>query len=649
MSGSDAELWLLLYGFFYTAVVLYWARIAAVENRNVETFFSAGHALSPWISALSLAGASLAAYLVLGGSEDIARHGLTSPALLEAGVAIALPGTLLFKRLWFVCQRLRLSSQAELFRAYYESDFLVVVSVLVAVIFAVGFAGLELRALSHLTADLSGGIVSPLIAGTVISFVLAGYVIIGGMRAVGYLGAIQAVLIAAATAALAGYALLSVGGLAALNTQLAALAKSHADLFSLSGVIRFTAGFGRTDDTLGPSALTSLGIACAFMGFQLSPLATKIVLSTRGATGFGAGQTWVTAAAFGGLIVVGVALIGAVGLIHPEMTVSGMLTGLGQHSPWFMAWGYIGFIAGVQLFAGLALLTAGEALVRHLYKPYFHASLSRRATVNITRIVIALLALISLLMQALTPISLSALAAVALPISFQLATPLLGCTWLRWITRPAAVTGVGFGIAGVILTEPLGLEILSWLGLQLPWGRWPWTLPSVLWGGAANLAATLLISAITNRTIFSAEATEIRAFLSSQLGPKRRGRNASGLTSFAWSAVLIWLFFALGPGLVFGNFAFGVPGTARPWVTGMPSIWAWSALCWALGVGLIWFLAYRMEMADPVHIDIDAYEPPPRLKRDTRATEAARLKAVLITAGVLFAIVTVLVLSFGAR
>ncbi|MFX8871852.1 hypothetical protein ABTM94_19145, partial [Acinetobacter baumannii] len=92
--------------------------------------------------------------------------------------------------------------------------------------------------------------------------------------------------------------------------QLAALAKNHADLFSLAGVIRFTAGFGRTNDTLGPSALTSLGLACAFMGFQLSPLATKIVLSTRGATGFGAGQTWVTAAAFGGLIVVGVALIG---------------------------------------------------------------------------------------------------------------------------------------------------------------------------------------------------------------------------------------------------------------------------------------------------------------------------------------------------
>ena len=59
--------------------------------------------------------------------------------------------------MWFVCQRLRLSSQAELLRVYYGSDFLVVVSTAIAVLFAVGFAGLQARAISHLLFVLSDG------------------------------------------------------------------------------------------------------------------------------------------------------------------------------------------------------------------------------------------------------------------------------------------------------------------------------------------------------------------------------------------------------------------------------------------------------------------------------------------------------------
>ena len=30
---------------------------------------------------------------------------------------------------------------------------------------------------------------------------------------------------------------------------------------------------------------------------------------------------------------------------------------------------------------------------------------------------------------------------------------------------------------------------------------------------------------------------------------------------------------------------------------GIPSIWAWHILFWILGVGMMWFLAYKMEMS----------------------------------------------------
>jgi hypothetical protein len=61
---------------------------------------------------------------------------------------------------------------------------------------------------------------------------------------------------------------------------------------------------------------------------------------------------------------------------------------------------------------------------------------------------------------------------------------------------------------------------------------------------------------------------------------------------------LAWFFFAIGPGAIIGNWIFGEPAAGRAgWVFGIPSIWAWQILFWLLGVGMMWFLAYKMEMA----------------------------------------------------
>lgn len=629
-------MWLPLYGLLYAVVTLYWARVAAQQNGDYQTYFSASHSLAPWVSALVMAGASLSGWAILGGADEIAQRGFSLTATLQAGVLLALPGVLFFKRLWFVGQRLQLSSQGELLRSYYRSEFLVTFSAIVAVLFAVAFAGLQLRALSLLIQSLTDGAVSAEVAGVGLGLLLFGYVAVGGMRAVGYLGAVQTVLAAAALVGFAGFALIVVGGFGALNAGLAVLAADPAQAarFMIAGVVQFTGGAAPSG-----TALASLSFAFALMGFQASPLAAKIVLSTRSARGFAAGQTWVMAGFFGGLLAVAMACLGAAALVQPGLSVAGLL---GSVSPWFAAWLFIGLLAGVQVMAGLGLLTAAEALVRQIYKPWFHGAMDRKATVTVTRVVIGLLVLLSVGMQALTPVTLSALGALALPLAFQLWTPLLGMTWLRWITPQAAVTGVGFGIAGVLLTEPFGFAVLSYLGLDLPWGRWPWTIRSAGWGMAANLAVLLLISAFTQRRGFGEEATEARRFLAANLRTTPRAR---ALTSTAWAVMLAWGFLAIGPGLVFGNAAF--VGADGRWLVGMPSLWAWGVLFWALGLGLIWFLSYKMEMASPFDGDIPAYTPPPRLRRDQRSAEAARLRALLVTGAVGLTLIVLTALSFG--
>lgn len=200
-------IWLPLYALFYTAVMLYWARVAAQGNSGGEGFFSAGHSLAPWVSALVSAGASLTGWFALGGSGEIAQRGFATPALLVAGIALALPGVFFFKRLWVVAERLRLSSQAEIFRVYYDSAFLVAVSAAVAMLFALGFCGLQMRALAVAVSQLSDGSVSQLSVGVVLGFILFAGTAIGGMRSIGYFGVIQTVLAFAAIVTLAGFGL----------------------------------------------------------------------------------------------------------------------------------------------------------------------------------------------------------------------------------------------------------------------------------------------------------------------------------------------------------------------------------------------------------------------------------------------------------
>jgi len=65
----------------------------------------------------------------------------------------------------------------------------------------------------------------------------------------------------------------------------------------------------------------------------------------------------------------------------------------------------------------------------------------------------------------------------------------------------------------------------------------------------------------------------------------------------AWIITIAWLFFGIGPGAVIGNDIFGSPNDISTWTFGIPSIWAWHILFWVLGVGMMWFLAYKMEMS----------------------------------------------------
>ena len=137
----------------------------------------------------------------------------------------------------------------------------------------------------------------------------------------------------------------------------------------------------------------------------------------------------------------------------------------------------------------------------------------------------------------------------------------------------------------------------------MPWGRWPWTIHSAGWGIFFNLGVCIIISAMTQDSGSRAHRMKYHDFLREHASLSEAKR---GLIPIAWIITLAWMFFGIGPGAVLGNYIFGEPNDAATWVFGMPSIWAWQILFWILGVGMMWFLAYKMEMSTVPDREVEA-------------------------------------------
>ncbi len=652
MNLSDSMIWLMLFLFLYGIVTLYWARLASGFNRHSSGFFHGDGALAPWMTALTMAGASVSGWIVLGFPEMIAIHGFGFAVLGVAGIVLPLAGVLFFKRQWVLARRYGFTSQGEIFRGYYGGHGLAVISVAIAVIFAIGFTGMQLRAVSLVLSQISGGDTPASTFVWLIALFLFAYCVIGGMRVVGYLGSLQAVLLALAIFGLGIAVIVSTSGFVALNQQLATLAQNDQmlarRLFEVSGVIQFTSGLG-TDVPVASqwTAVMILSTALALMGFQATPMATQLILATRSANGFAAGQTWVMAGFFGALVVFAIVLTGAAGLENASQgnMIQSLLGDLSAKSPWFVAAIAVGLVASVQIVAGLSLVTAAGGLVRDIYIPFFHKGLEANEAVLYARILIGLLLLTSVLLAILLPVGLSAIGAIALPVAFQLWPALIGVCWFKIISRQAATTGAVIGIFAVLITDSLGINILGFLGLDLPWGRWPWTIHSAAWGMFFNLLTVIAISAITQGRGHSGQASEMRKFLFSQSNRKAKSR---ALKPAAWSAVLAWFFLALGPGVVLGNFAFGPAGGGfEAWIVGMPSLWAWTLLFWVLGVFLIWFLSYKLEFATAPVAAITPIEQVPRLLPHDKKMQGNELVTLVWSIAGVAGVIALTVWIFG--
>ena len=620
--------WLIAFVILYWIYCVYWGLRCAQMAKTATDYFVAGRRLGLWVFVLAATATSFSGWTFMGHPGLIYRDGFQYAYASFYAITIPFTGVMFLKRQWILGKRFGYVTPGEMLADYFKGDGVRILTVVIALCFSIPYLGLQLAASGKLFNVLSDGLFTVTAGTWVLAAVVLVYVASGGLRAVAYVDTLQCVLLAFGIVAVGFIAYDLVGGWTELNKGLANVAKvkgakwgftqdGYSSYLAIPGVIQFTAGLGKETPVGGLwTGVMVLTYMFALMGTHSAPAFTMWAFGNADPRPFAPQQVW--ASSFGiGLILffftaaqgMGAHLLGAnpavnaagvnIANVLPESIGKGgqgnlvpfYINTIGDAAPWFVGLLAVCALAAMQSTGAAYMSTAGGMLTRDLYKKYLNPKASHATQKLFGRMGVAFIVFSALLVATYSKDALVLLGGLAVAFGFQMWVPLMSVCYFPFFTRQGVTLGMAAGIVAVMLTESIGVKLF---GDALPWGRWPWTMHSAFWGMFFNLGTAIIVSAMTQNASDRAHRQKYHDFLAQHAGLPA---SKQGLKPVAWAITLAWLFFGIGPGAVIGNDIFGSPNDYSTWTFGIPSIWAWQILFWALGVGMMWFLAYKMEMS----------------------------------------------------
>ncbi len=635
--------WLFAFVVLYWAYCIYWGLKCARMARTAGDYFIAGRQLSMWVFVLAATATSFSGWTFMGHPGLIYRDGFQYAYASFYTITIPFTGVIFLKRQWMLGKRYGYVTPGEMFSDYFQGDAIRILTVIVAMLFSVPYLGVQLGASGFLFNVLTDGLFSVNMGMWLLSLVVLIYVAAGGLRAVAYVDTLQCILLALGIVITGFIALNIAGGWGSMNEGLAKLAASpvgkwgttkgygggdYNAYFAIPGVIQFTAGLGKQTPVGGLwTGIMCLTYMFALMGIQSSPAFSMWAFSNNNPRPFAPQQVWASSAGIGFILFfftasqgMGAHLLGAnpavtkAGLAmsdvlaasiakKPDSLVPHYFNWIAPAAPWLVGLLAVCALAAMQSTGAAYMSTAGGMLTRDLYKRYLNPNASHETQKVAGRVGVLIIVISALLVATFSRDALVLLGGLAVAFGFQMWPALAAVCWMPKITRQGATWGLAVGLLAVIFTENFGLTILKGIGIDI-WGRWPWTIHSAGWGIIFNVAVCWIVSANTQDAAAAAHRQKYHDFLAehASLSPEKQG-----LVPMAWGVTLAWMFFGIGPGAVIGNWIFGAPNAGyAAWTFGIPSIWAWQILFWALGVGMMWLLAYKMEMSTVPETEIEA-------------------------------------------
>ena len=636
-------IWLFTFVLVYWAYCIFWGIKCARMAKTAGDYFIAGRQLSMWVFVLAATATSFSGWTFMGHPGLVYRDGFQYAYASFYTITIPFTGVLFLKRQWMLGKRFGYVTPGEMFSDYFQGDAIRILTVLVALLFSIPYLGVQLGASGFLFNVLTDGMFSINVGMWLLSAVVLIYVAAGGLRAVAYVDTLQCILLGLGIIITGFIALDLAGGWGALNEGLAKLAASpvgkwgttkgygggdYNAYFAIPGVIQFTAGLGKETPIGGLwTGVMCLTYMFALMGIQSSPAFSMWSFANNNPRPFAPQQVWASSMGIGFILFfftafqgMGAHLLGANPAVSeagfalsdvlsgaiakkPDSLVPHYINQIASAAPWLVGLLAVCALAAMQSTGAAYMSTAGGMLTRDLYKRYLNPTASHENQKLAGRFGVLIIVTSALLVATFSRDALVLLGGLAVAFGFQMWPALIAVCWYPKFTRQGVSWGLAAGLLGVIFTENFGLAILKSVGIDL-WGRWPWTIHSAGWGMLVNLSVCWIVSAQTQTEAAMAHRMRYHNFLREHA---TLSAGKQGLVPVAWAVTLGWMFFGIGPGAVIGNWIFGEPGAGvAGWTFGIPSIWAWQILFWALGVGMMWFLAYKMELSTMPEKEIQA-------------------------------------------
>ncbi len=624
-------IWLFIFVGIYWSYCLFWGIKGALSSKTATDYMLAGRGIGLWVFVLAATATSFSGWTFMGHPGLLYRDGFQYAYASFYAITIPFTGVMFLKRQWMLGRRFGFITPGEMLAAYFKSDAARLLTVLVALVFSIPYLGIQLRASGFLFNVLTDGALSVEVGMWLLSAVVVAYVASGGLRAVAYVDTMQAVLLAAGIVAIGVIAIYYVpdmkAGLAAL-TEIGPDGKAlfgkttpegYSQYIAIPGVIQFVSGAHETQGGAWTGIMV-LSYMFALMGIQSAPAFSMWAFANKSPAPFVPQQVWASSFGIGFILFVFTAFQGlgshflgadaAFLAAHPELVNNVMGTGLGGKdlmesagkqgnlvpqliwlmgdvAPWLVGLLSVCALAAMQSTGSGYMSTAGSMITRDVLKRFIMPNATDGQQKLMGRSMVVCIVLAALVVATTATDALVLLGGLAVAYGFMMWPSLIAVCWWPFLTRSGIVIGLIAGLIAVTLTEKIGAQFM-------PWGRWPMTIHSAGWGIIFNLGLAILISAVTQNAGDRAHRMTFHNFLREHASVPVHKK---GLVPIAWIITLVWFFFGVGPGAVIGNWIFGSPADASTWMFGIPSIWAWQLLWWALGVCMMWFLAVKMEMS----------------------------------------------------
>ncbi len=622
---SAKIVWLFLFVAAYWAYCIFWGIKGARMSKTASDYFIAGRKIPIWVFVLAATATSFSGWTFMGHPGLLYRDGFQYAYASFYAITIPFTGMVFLKRQWILGKRFGYVTPGEMFSDYFQSDIIRILVVIVALFFSIPYLGVQLRASGFLFNVLTDGMLGVNVGMWMLSLVVFIYVASGGLRAVAYVDTVQCILLAGGIVAIGLIALNAAGGWGQLNQGIANMVtldkkltpEGFSHYIAIPGVIQFVKS--------GPKAVGGawtgimiLTYAFALMGIQSAPAFSMWSFSNKNPRPFAPQQTWASSAGIGGILILFTAMQGMAGhqiggdsammaagfatdklalgkdlMQMPGkqgMIVPVLINLMSDTAPWLVGLLSVCALAAMQSTGAAYMSTAGGMLTRDLYKHFLNPSASHTTQKLFGRIGVGIIVFSALMVATTSKDALVLLGGLAVAYGFQMWPALIAICYWPFLTRRGIVLGLIAGIIAVTCTETIGTK---WFGITA-WGRWPWTMHSAGWGIVFNLGIAVIVSAFTQSKDALAHRMKFHDYLKEHAGLSPEKKK---FVPLAWIIVIVWFMFAQGPGAVVGNTIFGSPLDSSTWTFGMPSIWAWQIIWWALGVGMMWFLCYFMNMS----------------------------------------------------